>query len=642
MTITLNVTVAGSSGSGTGTWATAITSTRGSGFAPFGAVFTTDASDADKRRLHFTWAYDDAGIFQKLSSVRRQGRDRDTSRGPTGNHVWDTVGTKTITCRIEDGTGTFQVLTTTVTVADQGATFPTTDTICVSTNSDWTGAPAGAQLVTSFVSALAAMKSNGGGRILLKRGQTNTMNSGRNSMNGPDIAGLTAVNTVMIGAYGSGARPIIAPTDGYLSWDKHQNAATQFSLHGVHIKGDYDVITGLGWKQHGITFSNEVLAGTMVVHDCEISKCGQSVSNILPTGSNGTVIISDTFIHSWEDYASWTTAGRVGFSGLALKQDLSVVCGSEAKQDQTSPNVVNHADHGPIRISEAPLVSIVKSDLRTLNGWSSPAGYAHQPCIRGNTDQKADVEYTISDNYCEGGGTGIISLEPHAGQTVYLAAAIVVEANYLVGSHATYQAFEISQTNSIFRTNIIVIPDVKSSMGEPTMGNSVELSRFFDLQDNNPQGPANRGGEMLIQSNTFIDLRSVSNATSDVSIYRPQDLSDTGWTNFAEQGNVFHAPNRGTPVTSDGPINMTTFDTPTIQGVRHADFAGGALQAGVYAAGSGTIVEADLLTGAGGIGSETPANTSIADFNGTLRNVVVGPLARTNYCKGAIESPLEN
>ena len=131
---------------------------------------------------------------------------------------------------------------------------------------------------------------------------------------------------------------------------------------------------------------------------------------------------------------------------------------------------------------------------------------------------------------------------------------------------------------------------------------------------------------MLIQSNTFIDLRSVANSTSDVVIYKAIDLANTGWSNFTEQGNVFHAPNRSAPATSDGPINMTPFDTPTIQGVRHAGFACGALQAGVYAAGSGTFVEANLLAGAGGIGSEAPANTSVADFNGALRSAVVGPL----------------
>jgi hypothetical protein len=104
--------------------------------------------------------------------------------------VYDTPGTYTVRVRARTAGGGYSDATVTITVQNPADVFPGQNTLCVSTMADYTDCPTGAARVTSLPSSYA------GRRVLLRRGESF-----------PAINIDRRDDQVMIGAYGSGAKP---------------------------------------------------------------------------------------------------------------------------------------------------------------------------------------------------------------------------------------------------------------------------------------------------------------------------------------------------------------------------------------------------------------------------------------------------
>jgi chitodextrinase/PKD repeat protein len=132
---------------------------------------------------------------------------RNLATGPVAAHVYETTGTYTVTLTVTDGTNT-DTTTLTITVDNADDVFAATKTICFSnTNnpSSFVGCPPAAQQVansSNFATAIA--QATTGKRVLFQRGGT--------WIRGTTLAHLSQTGPGIVGAYGSGAAPLIRTT----------------------------------------------------------------------------------------------------------------------------------------------------------------------------------------------------------------------------------------------------------------------------------------------------------------------------------------------------------------------------------------------------------------------------------------------
>jgi hypothetical protein len=177
---------------------------RTSGPAPLAVFFdatgtTHTDGDVDTFRLGYYFDFDDAGAGDWTYSQNGTHDSKEYARGgPLCAHVFESPGTYTVKVRARDADGEVSDDSVEITVADPDTTYSGTNTICLSRNTDHTGAPAGASLQNN-VSSWPSEVSNR--RYLLHAGQ--------------DFSSLGTwefgtVSDIQVGVYGSGAKPIVA------------------------------------------------------------------------------------------------------------------------------------------------------------------------------------------------------------------------------------------------------------------------------------------------------------------------------------------------------------------------------------------------------------------------------------------------
>lgn len=110
--------------------------------------------------------------------------------GPIAAHVFDHPGTYTVRVRARDGSGSVSETTLNITVQDPNSVFPGSQTVCVSSSSNFADCPAGAAQQT----VLPGSASYSGRRVLLRRGES------FGSISIPHGA-----SHVQIGAFGAGS-----------------------------------------------------------------------------------------------------------------------------------------------------------------------------------------------------------------------------------------------------------------------------------------------------------------------------------------------------------------------------------------------------------------------------------------------------
>jgi len=173
---------------------TTISASRTSGVAPLAVYFsaTTDPGLFLSGEYHWDFGDPNSGIWIV------SGRSKNTETGPTAGHVYETPGSYVVTL-----TSGQSVSTSAITVSDPDVIFTGTATRCFSKVGNFSGAPAGAQLITTGSLSVVASNIASGRRLLLHRGETWSA-----------FASLT-INVAgpgTLGAYGSGNAPKILLT----------------------------------------------------------------------------------------------------------------------------------------------------------------------------------------------------------------------------------------------------------------------------------------------------------------------------------------------------------------------------------------------------------------------------------------------
>lgn len=205
---------------------------RTTGVAPLSVFFdaTATLAQATSRPFHeleYRWDFGDttAGTWSRGSNPGVNSKNRAT--GANTAHVFETPGTYTVTLTVTDGTHS-DTKTATITVTDPGAVFASTTT-CISTGSDFTGAPTGSTHVTAsdFPTALKNALAAGARRILFRRGDTFTASTRIQQ---------AATGPLLVGAFGSGSRPILKMTSSdqfaFESWTASDWRFMDFEIDG--------------------------------------------------------------------------------------------------------------------------------------------------------------------------------------------------------------------------------------------------------------------------------------------------------------------------------------------------------------------------------------------------------------------------
>ena len=127
---------------------------------------------------------------------------RTSTMGPITGFVYETPGTYTATLTVRAPNGLEATETVEITVQDPDVVFAGTDTICISNTGDFSGAPAGALLITETdLDAALTGRFETGKRILLNRGETWSISG--------ELPRIGQFGPGILGTYGEGARPII-------------------------------------------------------------------------------------------------------------------------------------------------------------------------------------------------------------------------------------------------------------------------------------------------------------------------------------------------------------------------------------------------------------------------------------------------
>ncbi len=195
-----------------------VNASRLSGVAPLSVFFdamgtTASATTRPFHDLEYRWDFGDP-LGSPVSGTKwnrgsRAGVSlRNEATGAVAAHVYETPGTYTVALNVTDGTNTVSNSCTQILVQDPNVIFALTNTICVGATSTPTagsgGCPAGANTAQQpNFATITSTYATTGERVLLKRGDTFTTAT---------TAMLTATGPGIVGAYGSGAKPLINMT----------------------------------------------------------------------------------------------------------------------------------------------------------------------------------------------------------------------------------------------------------------------------------------------------------------------------------------------------------------------------------------------------------------------------------------------
>lgn len=438
------------------------------------------------RDVLFVFFYDDDGAIydniQPSAWSDRLGRSAEFSMGYRGVHVWDTPGTKTVTCFAYNTTNnTWQEATIVVTVQDPLTVFPQANRYIVAADGDYTGAPAADNFYTSYLAAIEAAKTaDEDCLVLVKRGQTYPV-SGL-TVNGPAFRELTA--NWHIDAWGTGAKPKIvcdfggSPQGSTFTILHVLIECASFTLANLHFTGLYNssvsaqVIEGVSvpsgtsggagnsqdveiiYAGFGSSGTSQTASNNVTMYNCRVERVGKAFYSA--GGDNHSVY--NCLISEWADYGVFHTYTH-GFSmvGTSAKVRSDCLHLGGAKIYDAIPR---EPFHGPLRSSQSIDCFVYNNDAYAKNGWYSDD--TCQPPLRihsdGARENSPNISVICSRNLCSNGDGPIIFVPANGGVPSQFTDDALFDGNVLIGQQHQYDGYKIAQAG-VFRNTMAIQED---------------------------------------------------------------------------------------------------------------------------------------------------------------------------------------
>lgn len=315
---------------------------RTSGVAPLYVHFDADAAASTPgsrpfHELEYEWNYGDANSGAWSTS----GKSKNTDKGASAAHVYETPGTYTATLTVRNpNTGaTTSTSSFEITVQDPNSVFSGTNTTCISTTSDFTGCPAGANTVTSAnLNTAMPGYADAGERILLKRGDTWSITS--------EISLAENHGPVLIGAFGACTSPDVqgscsnAPTInvagaiGAIRMDRKRdwrvldiNFEGDWTIAGTVMNGDYDLRdwlflrikanhfdAGVGWyhaRLNDSQYNDKLAIVSCTVTDSRTNGAYLGGERIAYMGNINSITDNSHILRVWQGYKAVINHNRL-------------------------------------------------------------------------------------------------------------------------------------------------------------------------------------------------------------------------------------------------------------------------------------------------------------------------------------------
>ena len=403
-------------------------------YAPYVGWWLAEGYDGlwgqSERDIHVEWDYDDDYEFTALTNLpdtiyvgdRRSG----TSRGRIGVHVYSEPGTYYPKATLRDSNGNSMVLhAPPVVVTSADDRYPGSMTRCYSHDGDFTGAPAGATLITTnpdgSLPSPIIFRTSANRRHLFKRGSPKYY-TGLFGQTNPEG------NNLFFGAFGEGSKPFVemSPSD-----NEKFNGSEYLKFVGLAAGTDYDPAapndwwtgTGLTYQDYldagrGSTWWKNVEGGEVLTDrppngfyarnclmplwfDCEI--VGANIG-IRCDRSTASWFIANTEVRNWFDFGVFgsETFTPPTIVGSVIAQPPGVqrpALGDSVASNRVHWNTFNRISshsgfqqpvpnwprHAPIRFGTRHLNYFSKVYFG-MGGGHSADGTNHQPAIRAFTD----------------------------------------------------------------------------------------------------------------------------------------------------------------------------------------------------------------------------------------------------------------
>ena len=183
------------------------------GVAPFSVQFDASGTTSINttrpfHELYHSWNFGDEDTVTWGYGTQAGVAKKNRASGPIAAHVYETPGTYTVNyTAIDPLTGQAATATKTITVTDPDVVFAGANTICIANGTlpvaGVNGVPAGATCYNETTWAGVVSRLATGKRVLLKKGDTWLV---------PSTSATNVAGPGIVGAYGTGAKPIIQLT----------------------------------------------------------------------------------------------------------------------------------------------------------------------------------------------------------------------------------------------------------------------------------------------------------------------------------------------------------------------------------------------------------------------------------------------
>ena len=460
-----------------------------------------------------------------------------------------------------DESGTTAEAVHEVEIAEADAFFPGGRTICYSIDGDFTGAPAGAHCVSRTGSASntpsgatttlnatdqtlwqIAKDTAGPRRMLLRRGQTYVDFS--------SYAGATMgetpwwISNIRMGAFGSGARPLLSLTDGYtgrLLWQVASKfAASEMVFSDIDITGTWDQANWTGRPKSPWSMGGQYSNCFFMLHRMNL----RGVSAMMAPGSAAGNI---TTLHSEIDMTHIYSYSVADFGGGGAETTRGGMVACSVYHDPNAvtdlPGVTNQTVLAPVRITgEMKHFSADMVDLFQR--------FTRQPVLKHGTEGVPGIYGHISRIALEGGTNQFH--QNHSDGSAYCTNLVIDQALF-VGTWLTGDHVYLNAGGSTLRNILAFQRD--ADMGTYYNG--------FVFKNSNRAVSGTFETPQRFHNITYVCLlQPEDNIENTRPSFNSQYTTDSDWLAVTEENNIVHIPNLssgGKPaIDGDAPLDLAT------------------------------------------------------------------------------------